>query len=194
MDVVWSQGGFVDYDGPFHWRHDRDMSGYNIMYMGILYEAIMRWVGPASSVNALTKVTVPSRRDESGKTRHITVPDHIEILCEMASGPLAHFRFSSVTGMGPKDQVWLFGTEGTLWLDIPSMTLRGGRRGSDQLSEIDIPIEKQGSWRVEEEFINAIRGIEKVTHTTFADGIKYMEFTEAVTRSAQSGKIVKLPL
>ena len=47
---------------------------------------------------------------------------------------------------------------------------------------------------MEEEFVNAIRGLEPVTHTSFEDGVRYMEFTEAVTRSAQSGKKVHLPL
>ena len=47
---------------------------------------------------------------------------------------------------------------------------------------------------MEEEFINAIRGKEQVTHTSFEDGVKYMEFTEAVTRSAESGQSVNLPL
>jgi predicted dehydrogenase len=57
-----------------------------------------------------------------------------------------------------------------------------------------IPPEEHGRWRVEEEFINAIRGREKVTRTRFEDGVRYMEFTEAVIRSAQSGQAVNLPL
>ena len=47
---------------------------------------------------------------------------------------------------------------------------------------------------MEEEFIGAIRGKEKVILTDFAKGHRYMEFTEAVTRSMQSGSVVKLPL
>jgi hypothetical protein len=33
-----------------------------------------------------------------------------------------------------------------------------------------------------------------VTRTTFEDGVRYMEFTEAVLRSAQSGQSIGLPL
>ena len=47
---------------------------------------------------------------------------------------------------------------------------------------------------MEEEFINAIRGLEPVTHTTFEDGVKYMEFTEAAIRSAAEGRAIPLPL
>ena len=46
----------------------------------------------------------------------------------------------------------------------------------------------------DEKFIQSIKGIEKVSHTTFEDGVKYMEFTEAVTRSSQSGEKIYLPL
>ncbi|MCI0422849.1 MAG: gfo/Idh/MocA family oxidoreductase, partial [Acidobacteria bacterium] len=52
------------------------------------------------------------------------------------------------------------------------------------LHEISIPEELAIGWRVEEEFINAIRAQEKVKLTTFEDGLKYMQFTEAVSRSA----------
>ena len=45
-------------------------------------------------------------------------------------------------------------------------------------------------WRVEEEFVNAIRGKEKVTRTSFEEGVRYMEFTDAVTKSATTGQTV----
>ncbi len=113
---------------------------------------------------------------------------------EMASGPVVRMRLSTVTGLAAADGVWFFGTEGTLHLDAPTMTLRGGRRGDGSLSEVQIPADQQGDWRAEEEFINAIRGVEPVTHTNFEDGVRYMEFMDAVTISSQTGRAVNLPL
>ena len=186
---------FKDAESPLHWRHNRELSGYNVLTLGVWYEAMMRWVGPASKVMAMTKVFVQRRRDEKGDLQWSTVPDHVDILCEMASGAQAHMRFSAVTGLAPGSEVWLFGSEGTIRLEgPPSFTLYGGRRGENQLTEIAVPQEKQGEWRVEEEFINAIRGKEQVKHTTFEIGVQYMEFTEAVTRSAQTGQVIPLPL
>ncbi len=193
-DITVHQGGFVDRDSELHWRHDRDLSGNNIMQMGIWFEAIMRWFGPAAAVTAIGRVTVKNRKDWDGGLAHITIPDHVEILIEFASGPVARLRLSTVTGLAPDDQVWIFGSEGTVHVDSASMTVRGGRRGDSELSEIEIPQEKQGGWRVEEEFINAIRGVEPVTHTNFFDGVRYMEFTDAVTLSMQRGERVTLPL
>ena len=60
------------------------------------------------------------------------------------------------------------------------------------MREISIPATEEGRWRVDEEFIGAIRGTEPVRLTTFADGVKYMEFTEAVARSIETGQSVKL--
>ena len=190
-----TQNNFIDTEGHLQWRQNWALSGYNILNMGIWYEAMLRWVGPASRVTAMTRVWAQKRRDEKGAMRSVTVPDHLDILCEMACGAQAHLRFSAVTGLAPGGEVWLYGSEGTLRLDgPPALTLFGGRRGDTQLTEIPVPPEKRGEWRVEEEFINAIRGKESVTHTPFEVGVQYMEFTEAVTRSAQTGQAISLPL
>ena len=189
-----AQTAFVDPDGPLHWRHDVDLSGLNVMAMGIWYEAMMRWVGPASRVMAMTQVCVPRRRDGQGRPRAVSVPDHVDVLATLAGGATAHLRFSAVTGLGPASEVWLFGREGTIRLDPSTLRLYGGRRGDAALAELPVPEATRVGWRVEAEFVNAIRGQETVTRTSFEDGVRYMEFTEAVARSAQLGRAIPLPL
>ena len=157
VDVA-AHGGFIDRDSPLHWRQNRDLSGFNTMQMGILYEYVMRWAGPAASVRSITRVNVKSRTDDSGARRHISVPDFVEVLAELESGPVLHLRISMVSGLGPADAVWMFGTEGTLHLDMGANVLSAGRRGDDALSPVDIAPEKQGGWRVEEEFIRRDSG------------------------------------
>ena len=49
-------------------------------------------------------------------------------------------------------------------------------------------------YRVEEEFTNAIRGKEEITMVPFETGVHYMEWTEAVIRSAQTRQAIYLPL
>ena len=193
IDVQISQGAFVDAESPLHWRQNRELSGYNALSLGIWYESLLRWVGPATRVLAMTRVMVNRRKDADGALWAVSVPDHIDVLCDMACGAQAHLQVSAVTGLS-RGGAWLYGSDGTLFLDTAANVLRGGRRGDAELKELVIPPERRGHWRVEEEFINAIRGIERVTHTTFEDGVKYMEFTEAVARSAQSGEAVSLPL
>ena len=86
--------------------------------------------------------------------------------------------------------MWIFGREGTLRLEADARRLSGARRGEDGLRELPIPAERRIGWRVEEEFVNAICGRETVRRTTFEDGVRYMEFTEAVARSAALGQAV----
>ena len=186
---------FIDYGGALHWRQNRTLSGYNIMGMGIWYEAIMRLVGPATRVMAMTKVSVRQRKDENGVMQAVSIPDHVNVLCEMACGAQADMSWSTATGLQMGLELWLFGSEATLHLNGPPIKkIYGGRRGDKELSELPISDEKRGKWRVEEEFVNAIRGSETITHTPFDVGVQYMEFTEAVTRSAQTGQAITLPL
>jgi predicted dehydrogenase len=183
-------GTFIDRDSPLHWRQDFDLSGFNTMTLGIWYEAVMRWVGEAKRVTALGKTFVPMRRDASGNLKAVRIPDHLEVVAEMACGAIAHFQISAITGLAGGPEAWLFGSEGTLRL--ADGRLFGGRRGDSALTEIPVPPEEEGKWRVEEEFVNAIRGKEKIQLTTFEDGVKYMEFTEAAIRSMAEGRTVAI--
>jgi predicted dehydrogenase len=186
---------FANPEAPLHWRQRKQLSGYNVLNMGIWYEGSMRWVGHATRVFAQTRIVIPKRRDpESGTMVDVDVPDHVDIITDLPGGAQGTYQFSSVCGLGAGPGAWLFGSKGTLHFDQGSNKLFGGKPGDKELREISIPPEKAGKWRVEEEFVNAIRGLEKITHTNFEDGVKYMEFTEAVHRSAESGRAVSLPL
>lgn len=195
VHVVGAVPGFANPEGALHWRHQKKLSGFNILNMGIWYEASMRWVGPASRVFARTRICVAQRRDaDSGAMVSVDVPDHVEILADLESGGLATYTFSTVTGLAPGPGAWFFGTTGTLHYDHGSGKLFGGKVGDEALQEIDIAPQDAGAWRVEAEFVGAIRGEEEIRLTDFATGVRYMEFTEAVSRSAASGESVALPL
>ena len=47
---------------------------------------------------------------------------------------------------------------------------------------------------MEADWVRSIRERAPVTFTDFATGVAYMEFTEAVARSAQRGEAVELPM
>lgn len=190
---VQDHGGFLDLDGPLSWRQDIQLSGVNVMMLGIWYEAVMRWVGEATRVMAMGKTFVKLRRHTAEERQQaVLIPEHIDVLADMACGAQAHFCSTRVAGLAGPSGCSLYGSEGTLRFEAGR--LFGGRRDDDQLTEIVIPATEEGRWRVEEEFINAIRGIESVRLTTFENGVRYMEFTEAVSRSQQTGTAIPLPL
>jgi predicted dehydrogenase len=184
---------FPDFGGELDWRHDIEFSGYNSLNLGSTYESMMRWVGRGVRVMAMAKTHVPFRRDASGMPRSVHVPDHFDIVYELPNGAQVHMRMSETAGLSSGNQTWLHGSEGTIHVDA-SQTIRAGRRGDRQLAEVPNPPATQAVYRVEEEFINAIRGLEPVTQLPFEAGVHYMEWTEAVHRSAQTGEAVHLPL
>lgn len=185
-------GSFLDRGSPMHWRQDFDLSGFNMMTLGIWYETVLRWAGEATRVAAMGKTFVTMRKDIQGLPRAVRIPDHLDVIAEMACGAQAHFQISSATGLVQPQEVFLCGSEATL--RFADGILYGGSRKDAQLAEIAIPAGEVGGWRVEEEFIHAIRGIEPIRFTTFADGVKYMEFTEGAARSMANGMTVALPL
>ena len=185
-------GAFLDSETPLQWRQDFDLSGLNIMSMGIWYEAIIRWVGEATRVIAMGKTFVKMRSDAEDVMRAVRIPEHIDVVAELACGAQLHLQISAVTGLAGAPEVLIFGSQGTL--RFSGNKLYGGQKNDDALNEIEIPTEEKGAWRVEEEFVNAIRGEEVITHTDFDTGVKYMEFTEAVSRSMSSGAAISLPL
>ena len=184
--------GFIDHNAPFAWHHDPDRSGLNVLSVGMWYEAVLRWVGEATRVIALGRTFVKTRKDARGLVRAMSKPDHLNVVASMACGAQLHLFISSVCGPAGEPEVMLWGSEATLCL-VGSQFLVC-HRGQTEFSEIEIPEGEAGQWRVEEEFVDAIRGCGEISHTSFEDGVKYMEFTEAVWRSLTGGCAISLPL
>ena len=192
IDVV-SGSEFIDRDAPFFWRLDREVSGVNTLEVGMLCESLDRIVGPVSTVMANSKVNVSRRLDATGQPHVVTVPDHVEIVGEMAIGASYHMRFSQVTGMA-EEGVWFYGSEATLMTDGYSERLFGARRGEAEFTEIELPHRDNLVHDIAAEFVAAIREKRQVEQVTFAQGVRYMDFTEAVGISALTGRRVHLPL
>jgi predicted dehydrogenase len=193
VEVQRLQRGFANFNGEFDWRHNPEFSGLNVLNVGAIYELMMRWLGPGNRVLGKTRVHIPTRLDEQGTSHTATIPDHVEVLYELGNGAPVRMKFSETTGLSRGNDTWIFGSEGTIHLDN-AMNIFVGRRGDRELAAYPNPPEGQARHRVEEEFVNAIRGIEPVTQNTFEIGVRYMEWTEAIYRSAESGAVVNLPL
>ena len=182
--------GFLDREAPLHWRQDIELSGRNIMSMGIWYEAMMRWVGAARRVSAMGKTFVSRRADDSGVPRDALVPEHIDVTGELHCGAQLHLQVSAVAGLSGASEVFLFGSDGTIRYDGGTDTVSAGRRGDDALAEVAVRADEERSWRVENEFVGAIRGEEQIVLTPFTIGLQYMEFTDAVSRSMAEDRVV----
>lgn len=192
IDVLAHQAGFPDPGKPMHWREDRSLSGLNVLSLGIWYEAIMRWLGPAENVSAVGTTIVDERVDpESGERRSLDIPDWLTVSGRMRNGAMLHMSLRSAGGLVPRREAVITGVDGTLVFD--GGDLKFGKRGDDRLQTVEIPPEERSEWRVEEDFIDAIRGGAPVSLTTFQDGWRYMAFTQAVEESRQSGAMEVVP-
>ena len=70
-----------------HWRQDFDISGHNVMNVGIIVEVLQRWLGPERTVQAMTNVHIKERRDPQTRAfRPVRVPDSFTAIGELASG------------------------------------------------------------------------------------------------------------
>ncbi|MWG33834.1 Gfo/Idh/MocA family protein [Halomarina oriensis] len=198
-------GNGIDPETPLHWRDVEHYQGVNALQVGILAERLHRWFGHADTVSARAETRIPERplpdgegggTDDAGgdtETASVERPDLVSIDCELDSGAFMTLDFCSVAEHSPANQVEVYGSEGTLVYEFADDTIRGAAVEDDELLEMPIPDEERVDWTVEQNFVDAIREGGS-PRTTFREGMKYMEFTEAVFRSVERGEAVTLPL
>lgn len=196
VQVIGMNAALADPASPLSWRQDVNLSGFNMLTLGIVHETVLRWVPPPVRVLAQVHAHIPSRIDpESGVRRTVSTPDSVQALAILEDGTRASYHFSGVTPYGQSMSVWLRGTAGVLHYDLLNDRLFGAsKQTGKELVEIDIPADKALTWTVEADFVAAIRTGTPIRFTDFATGVAYMEFTEAVARSAATGEPVELPL
>jgi predicted dehydrogenase len=186
--------GNIDPAAPLHWRQNFALQGYNTLTLGMWIEVIHRWVGPHRSVSALVKTHTPTRVDpESGEPKTVRIAESLAISAELANGAVGSYRFSGVTRFAPHNAIRLYGTAGALHYDLDTDEISGGRAGDAEARHIPIPSDLVRQWTVEADFIRGVREGTPV-EPSFRDGVQYMEFTEAVYQSSETGRAVTLPL
>jgi predicted dehydrogenase len=193
---------FADPVAPLSWRQDGALSGVNMLTLGIVHETLLRWTPPPLRVLAQAHAFTHERIDpESGVRRAVGTPDSVQVLSVLTNGARVSYHFSGVTSFGQGSAIQLYGSEGVLYYDLLDDRIHGlsrthgaARAPAESLREIPIPQEKARGWQVEADFVDSIRLGTPVQLTSFETGVGYMEFTEAVARSARTGMAVKLPL
>jgi predicted dehydrogenase len=187
--VTWD-GGAGD-DPAEHWRWQRRFSGNNVMSLGILYEAMARWLGQAEWVTAESQIVAPRKPAPGGRTIPTDVPDHLVAVAGFAGDVTAAIEMSTVTLRGTGIHVTFFGSEGTLEADFGAQAL-SIRKAGQSPEAVEITAEERDEWRAERDFVAAIRGESAIDLTDFETGRRYMEFVDAVHESNRRGERVVL--
>ncbi len=174
---------WLDPSAPLHWRQNVEVSGIQVLTVGIYVEVLQRWLGPISEVAARGKVVTTERRGET-----VSLPDLVHINAGFASGLEASLNFSGVAAHAPTDRLWLFGSEGALSYDFATDEIWLGLRGGT-LEKQTPPPEFVREWTVEADFIQAVRDpAAPRPKPDFTEGTLYMRVVEAVQRALHSGK------
>jgi predicted dehydrogenase len=188
---------YLDPRAPLHWRQRWDISGYNALDLGMMIEVTHRWLGYARRVTALERTFTTSRPDGQGGQAPVERPDTLSVVAELENGALATILCSGVAPLARgANGFQIYGTEGTIryLFEMGANTILAGRSTDSELREVPIPPEEERHWTAEVDFINAVREGRRAVEPTFWDGLKYMELTEAIFRSIETGRTVTLPL
>jgi predicted dehydrogenase len=195
IHVYGLSGELADPGTPLGWRQMTKYSGFNMLSLGILYETALRWTPPVNRVFAFASRQVPRRLDpETNLPVKVGTPDSVQVLTSYEGGACGSYRLSGVIWHDSRMGIAMYGTEGTLVYELTRDEIIGARRKDACLQGLAIPEKLRGGWRVEADFVAAIRGEAPVTRTDFATGVRYMQFTEAVARSSRHQQPVALPL
>jgi predicted dehydrogenase len=186
--VVWHSSG-PDEPGE-GWRWQRRFSGENVMALGIVYEAMARWLGAATAVTAVTRLG-HARMAGSAPGDEVDVADHVLATLEFPEDVTATIEMSARTLPLASNAATFFGSGGAIEVDFTGQRIRHAPVGGEWAA-IEIRDADRAGWTAEIDFLASIRDSRPVTLTDFATGAHYMAVVEAVDRSAAEGRRVRV--
>ena len=181
-------GNYLDPEAPAHWRQRIEISGLNVLTLGIYVEVLQRWLGDITGVFARGKIVHPVRQGYE-----VIIPDLLTVLCSFANGAEGVLEFSGVDAHASGDRLEIYGALGTLTYDFTSDIVQAGRIGDRALHVVDVPPDIEGGWHVEEDFIAAVKSKGRVRpRPNFEEGVRYMRVVQAVADSRARNEWVEI--
>ncbi|HUQ72482.1 MAG TPA: Gfo/Idh/MocA family oxidoreductase, partial [Planctomycetaceae bacterium] len=78
--VIGVDDQFYDYSRPLHWRQDAEVSGVNVLSLGILHETVSRWIPQPTRAFAQVQTFESSRpHPQQAGQLPVTVPDSVHV-------------------------------------------------------------------------------------------------------------------
>src|SRR5947208_13151537 len=181
-------GAYLNAEAPPHWRQRIEISGLNVLALGIYVEVLQRWLGDIAGVFARGKIIVPQRQGYE-----IIVPDLLNVVCSFANGAEGVLEFSGVNALPPSDKLEVYGDRGTMTYDFGDDTIKAGQLGDKALHTVEITPKLERQWTVEDDFIEAVKSRGKVKPSpSFEEGWRYMRVVQAVADSRARNEWVEI--
>src|SRR5438046_10573072 len=179
---------YLDSNAPAHWRQRIELSGLNVLTLGIYVEVLQRWLGDITGVFARGKIVHPLRQGYE-----VIIPDLLTVLCAFENGAEGVLEFSGVDAMAPGDCLEIYGSAGTLTYDFGSDVVQAAKIGDRGLHIVDLAPELEGEWRVEEDFLAAVKSKGRIRpRPNFEEGVRYMRVVQAVADSRARNEWVEI--
>ena len=170
---------FLDPDASAHWRQRIEISGLNVLTLGIYAEVLQHWFGDITGVFARGKIVQPLRQGYE-----VQIPDQLIVLCTFANGMDGVLEFSGIDAHAPADKLEIYGDLGTLTYDFGSDVVHHGQIGDRALHVAELTEDLETKWNVEDDFIAAVKSRGRINpHPDFEDGYRYMRVVQAVADS-----------
>ena len=180
--------GFLDPDAPAHWRQRIEISGLNMLTLGIYAEVLQHWFGDITGVFARGKILQPIRQDYE-----VIIPEALTVLCTFANGMEGVLEFSAVDALAPADRLEVYGDLGTLTYDFGADVVHAGQIGDRALRVVELTPDLETNWHVEDDFIAAVQSRGRIRpHPDFEDGVRYMRVVQAVADSRMRNEWVTI--
>jgi predicted dehydrogenase len=181
-------GAYLNADAAPHWRQRIEISGLNVLALGIYVEVLQRWLGNITGVYARGKILHDVRQGYE-----VMVPDMVTILCTFESGAEGVLEFSGINALASNDRLEVYGDTGAMSYDFGTDKVLAGKDGDRALHEVELTPDLEGEWSVEDDFLAAVKSRGRMRpHPTFEDGVAYMRVVQAVADSRSSNEWVPI--
>lgn len=174
------------------WRERRELSGLNILQVGIYAETLNAWCGDYESLTATT-ATPLQKFDAQGQPVEVQIPQIVSITGALCGGiPCTEFHTGLAAGC-ERAEILLCGSAATGRVDLLAQQIVLHSTNSPNGEVIDAVGDE---WHVEAEFLAAVRSArcEEAWHVRpdFTEAARYMRKMQAIHDSARESRHIGL--
>ncbi len=174
------------------WRERRELSGLNILQVGIYAETLNAWCGDYLSLTATTSISL-NKRDTQGRTIAIEIPQTVSITGTLSGGVVCTEFHSGLDAGFERAEILLCGSVATCRVDLLTQQVVLHLAASSTGEVIDTVGDE---WQVEAEFLAAVRAARHGevwrVRPSFTEAARYMRKMQAIHDSARESQQVNL--
>lgn len=176
------------------WRERRELSGLNILQVGIYAETLNAWCGDYVSLKATT-ATPLQKFDANRQPVEIQIPQIVAITGTLEGGVLCTEFHTGLSAGYERAEILLCGSAATCRVDLLAQQVELLTASSKAGAVIDSVGDE---WRVEAEFLDAIRAARRgetwTVRPNFVEAERYMRKMQAIHESGRKQNDVPIDL